>query len=198
MENTNEKDIRKKCLIDEDPLVEIEDKYPREKAQEEELMYDNGPEKPAEARSNRAVKGSAWLLGIVAIFAIAILIGLFVGKRNSNKDEYSVTTKEYAMKSGANVNNKVIVDKVSVLSATETVADNANGNTNGAATGSVTDNSAASTTAVSGTTTVSDQDRIEEEAREVIHGDFGNNPGRKAKLGADYAAVQARVNQILH
>lgn len=41
-------------------------------------------------------------------------------------------------------------------------------------------------------------DRIEREAREVIHGDYGNNPMRHDRLGADYDAVQARVNQILH
>ena len=43
-----------------------------------------------------------------------------------------------------------------------------------------------------------DMDRIEREAREVIHGDYGNNPSRAQKLGADYELVQARVNQILH
>lgn len=42
------------------------------------------------------------------------------------------------------------------------------------------------------------QDRIEKEALEVIHGDYGNNPTRAEKLGPDYAAVQARVNQLLH
>ena len=41
-------------------------------------------------------------------------------------------------------------------------------------------------------------DRIEKEALEVIHGDYGNNPGRAQKLGADYDLVQARVNQLLH
>lgn len=43
-----------------------------------------------------------------------------------------------------------------------------------------------------------DMDRIEKEALEVIHGDYGNNPGRAQKLGADYQLVQARVNQLLH
>ncbi len=43
----------------------------------------------------------------------------------------------------------------------------------------------------------SDQARIEREAMEVIHGDYGDNPVRQAKLGKDYAAVQARVNEIL-
>ena len=41
-----------------------------------------------------------------------------------------------------------------------------------------------------------DDDRIEREARQVIHGALAH-PRPKAKLGADYAAVQARVNQLL-
>ena len=41
---------------------------------------------------------------------------------------------------------------------------------------------------------------IDDMAREVIRGNWGNNPDRKAKLtaaGHDYAAIQARVNQML-
>lgn len=44
---------------------------------------------------------------------------------------------------------------------------------------------------------VSSDDRIEREAREVISGHYGNDPSRRAALGADYAAVQARVNELL-
>jgi hypothetical protein len=41
---------------------------------------------------------------------------------------------------------------------------------------------------------------IDEMAKEVIRGNWGNNPDRKAKLtaaGYDYAAIQARVNEML-
>lgn len=34
-------------------------------------------------------------------------------------------------------------------------------------------------------------------ARRVIAGEFGNGDARRAALGGDYAAVQARVNEIL-
>lgn len=44
----------------------------------------------------------------------------------------------------------------------------------------------------------SPDESIEKEALEVIHDDYGNNPGRAQKLGADYQLVQARVNQLLH
>ena len=41
---------------------------------------------------------------------------------------------------------------------------------------------------------------IDEIAREVIRGKWGNNPERKRRLaqaGYDYSAVQARVNQLM-
>lgn len=38
---------------------------------------------------------------------------------------------------------------------------------------------------------------IEALARAVIRGDYGNGEERKRRLGANYAAVQARVNEIL-
>lgn len=38
---------------------------------------------------------------------------------------------------------------------------------------------------------------IEEKARAVIRGEYGNGEERKTRLGADYPAVQARVNEIL-
>lgn len=39
---------------------------------------------------------------------------------------------------------------------------------------------------------------IEQLAKDVIAGKYGNGVVRKRKLGKNYAAVQARVNQILH
>ena len=47
------------------------------------LLFGNKPERPAERRSNEAVKGAAWLLGIVAIFAVAILFAWIVGSHTS-------------------------------------------------------------------------------------------------------------------
>ncbi len=39
---------------------------------------------------------------------------------------------------------------------------------------------------------------IEDEARKVIHGDYGNGAQRRQALGSHYAAVQHRVNELLH
>ena len=151
---------------------ESEKSFENVNEKDELLLFGNGPERPPERRSNEAVKGAAWLLGIVAIFAVAILFAWIVGShtspiqnRGADRQLYSQTQGREAAPasaaSGRNVTKATSESKTSSLSA-------------------------------------ADEDRIEREAREVIHGDFGDNPGRKAKLGADYAAVQARVNEILH
>ncbi len=157
-------------------------------------------------RHNR-VRGAAWLLSIFGIFGVCLFLAWLVGKDNgplsSHGDRfakesmyspsalhlgrYSKGTKQRGSAPqtmltfvyfeepasvslpGADVRNKVAVP--SKLSA-----------------------SAASASA--GSTNAYD-DRIEREAREVLRGDYGNNPGRQKSLGSDYSAVQARVNQIL-
>ncbi|MBR4886392.1 MAG: hypothetical protein IKU16_03815 [Muribaculaceae bacterium] len=47
--------------------------------------------------------------------------------------------------------------------------------------------------AVSSTTTATD---IEEKAKSVIRGEFGNGQERKKRLGSDYSEVQKKVNEI--
>ncbi len=48
-------------------------------------------------------------------------------------------------------------------------------------------------TTTSNATIVSD---VESEALKVIHGDYGNNPERKTKLGSKYQTIQSRVNEL--
>ena len=38
---------------------------------------------------------------------------------------------------------------------------------------------------------------VEAEALKTIRGDYGNNPDRRQRLGQNYAAVQARVNELM-
>lgn len=40
------------------------------------------------------------------------------------------------------------------------------------------------------------QGSVEEKAKQVIRGDFGNGTDRKQALGAEYAAIQAKVNEM--
>ncbi len=194
---------------------------------EEAEIFNNGPESPDERVSNRAVKGVAWLGGIFAVFAVAILLAWIFNLNHSPSDSLSsrataqrtvvaspnAQLNQFAAngKANSNLSPSVAFGKIIVIgqnvgdnlkSTASSVANNVSaaagkvGSLVGNAPGTIAKvgNDAASKVAES----KADMDRIEREAREVIHGDYGNNPGRAAKLGADYAAVQARVNQILH
>ena len=46
-------------------------------------------------------------------------------------------------------------------------------------------------------TEAENQEDVEEQARQVIRGRFGNNPERRRRLGADYAVIQKRVNEMM-
>lgn len=43
---------------------------------------------------------------------------------------------------------------------------------------------------------VADQGSLEEKVKQVIRGDFGNGKDRMQALGAEYAAIQAKVNEM--
>lgn len=157
-------------------------------------------------RHNR-VRGAAWLLSIFGIFGVCLFLAWLVGKDNGplssrgdrfakeslyspsglNLGRYSKGMKPRAsapqtmltfvyfeepasgVLPGADVRNRVAVPSKLSTSASSSSAGSANAY----------------------------DDRIEREAREVLRGDYGNNPGRQKSLGADYSAVQARVNHIL-
>lgn len=148
-----------------------------------------------ENNEKRSTKGLGWLIGIAAVFAICIMVvgllshdGSPLASRNGDRlasvapaREQGETVKLHYVSEGAETVDAATQQtapaaKQRMASATTTAAQ-------------------ASASAASGSAY---DDRIEREAREVIHGDFGNNPDRKAALGADYAAVQERVNEILH
>ncbi len=162
---------------------------------DELLLFGNGPERPAERRSNEAVKGAAWLLGIVAIFAVAILFAWIVGSHTSPIQNRGADRQLYSQTQGRETTEAREYTPAQFMAVLIPA-----GTTKTAPASAASGRNVTKATSESKTSSLSaaDEDRIEREAREVIHGDFGDNPGRKAKLGADYAAVQARVNEILH
>lgn len=133
-------------------------------------------ESKIERESNSVVKGAGWLLGIVAVFALVIITVWLIGlgdKSYSNGSDRIIS----AIEKSYSVNPPKTISTDTIVPAAKPTTIVAQGITK-------------STSAV-------DMSRIDREAREVIHGDFGNNPLRKQKLGADYALVQARVNELL-
>lgn len=175
-------------------------------------MFDNGPESPDEELGDKAVKGAAWLGAIVGLFALAILIcaAFDLSPTPSPAKPYPVKTamQKTFLSSPSSSSNSIVSnrnhsadfsnfeDQPVILKSITIIAQEP-------ANASAANIKAPAPVAVSIPTKTPSmskayQDRIEKEALEVIHGDYGNNPGRAEKLGPDYAAVQARVNQLLH
>lgn len=194
--------------IPEDPLNE------NISVKDEATIFDNGPESPGERLSSGAVKGSAWLLGIVGVFAVAILVAWLVGMHDSPLSSRSDARQAAALSavgtpldpslSMRSVQTPTQFVAILIPSGGAGVSQNVGKQTSDISGDAASSANASSSVAVtSGTSSSSsasaaDEDRIEKEAREVIQGDFGDNPERKLKLGGDYAAVQERVNEILH
>ena len=51
-------------------------------------------------------------------------------------------------------------------------------------------------TSIASVATIPMSDNVEENARRVIRGDFGNGQERKDKLGSAYAEIQSKVNEM--
>lgn len=193
-----------KTHTDSDPSPKSKDYYEENiTPMEEAEVFGNGPETPERRMADGAVKGAAWLGGIFAVFAVAILIAALFGlnPKASKSPASSRTSAQTAYLSASKSEPKVVAIK-SFYIVKENAGDFAD-KAKSAVSNSVS-NASAATSAIAAQRsdatgmTKADMDRIEREAREVIHGDYGNNPGRAAKLGSDYSLVQARVNQLLH
>lgn len=136
-------------------------------------------------------RGAAFLAGIVGVFGLCVLFAWLVGKHGDGFGNIPSPVAQ-TVKGIKNVKTpfRSTEDFVSHLALVTVVQPSAE---------AVAPEATATASPKSGNASAGIvSDRIQQEALEVIHGDYGNNPGRAARLGADYAAVQQRVNQILH
>ncbi len=188
-------------------------------------MFDNGPETESERVSDHAMKGAAWLAGIVGLFALAVVIAaafdLSPTPSPAKPQSAKYATQQNAYISSPNGSNAatfaydgkyantfekynsqpLVLKSITVVAKApaKTAVPKAIAKAiPKAAVAPATQAVAPAKAAAAPSMSKADMDRIEKEALEVIHGDYGNNPGRAQKLGADYDLVQARVNQLLH
>ena len=177
-------------------------------------MFDNGPDSKSEREGDRAMKGAAWLAGIVGLFALAVVIAaafdLGPTPSPAKQPQASAMMQKAYMSSpgyngyGASSNAKYAGTQSQfdsqpvVLQSITVIGMEPSNPANAVAKVSAAPAKLAAKASSAPEMSKADMDRIEREAREVIHGDYGNNPSRAQKLGADYELVQARVNQILH
>ena len=181
-------------------------------------MFDNGPDTEGERLGDRAMKGAAWLAGIVGLFALAVVIAAAFDLSptpSPDKPMHARTAMQKAYISSPGSAGQPNIKYVSspsqlgtepvILKSITVIGLEPSNPANAAAKISAAPAKLAQKTTVAkpqpasaASMSKADMDRIEKEALEVIHGDYGNNPGRAQKLGADYDLVQARVNQLLH
>ena len=199
------------------PLPTDKEFYDREfNTDLEAEMFDNGPETEGERLGDRAMKGAAWLAGIVGLFALAVVIAAAFDlsptpspakptrTRTAMQKAYFSSPGSVGTASAADMkydpsqfrlaSRPVMLQSITVIGMEPTNPANAIAKVAASPAKLAAKVQTSSSTQISKT----DMDRIEREALEVIHGDYGNNPGRAQKLGADYQLVQARVNQLLH
>lgn len=187
-------------------------------------MFDNGPETEGERLGDRAMKGAAWLAGIVGLFALAVVIAAafdlsptpspakphsakyatqqnaYISSPNSSNAGAYAYDGKYANTFEKFHSQPIVLKSITVIAQepAKAVAPKAIAKATPKAAVAPATPAVAPAKAAASIMSKADMDRIEKEALEVIHGDYGNNPGRAQKLGADYDLVQARVNQLLH
>ena len=164
------------------------------------------PISPNQTPAKHANTGKIW--GGIAITA-AILVGVyFLGfNRNDNTGDNHVSTPtEQTTPIGETTQlgaNEQIETSDTATRREGTAADNnsetttsSKANENPVSTQSQVTQQKQDVTSIASVATIPMSDNVEENARRVIRGDFGNGQERKDKLGSAYAEIQSKVNEM--
>ena len=164
------------------------------------------PISPNQTPAKHANTGKIW--GGIAITA-AILVGVyFLGfNRNDNTGDNHVSTPtEQTTPIGETTQlgaNEQIETSDTATRREGTAADNnsettasSKDNENPVSTQSQVTQQKQDVTSIASVATIPMSDNVEENARRVIRGDFGNGQERKDKLGSAYAEIQSKVNEL--
>lgn len=183
----------------------IEQGPPQEQISDHSEVYDDMPEYEAadqlidDSRKAAGKRGWMWIAVAIALILGAAICVLMIPELTGTKTGDALATAKATVSNGLDKVSNAASSGVAVIEETvgtvqEGVSDAAAGavsNAKAKVSGAVGNAAAAASTDVSAAT-------IDAEARRVIHGDFGNGAQRKAALGSHYAAVQQRVNELLH
>ena len=164
------------------------------------------PISPNQTPAKHANTGKIW--GGIALTA-AILVGVyFLGfNRNDNTGDNHVSTPtEQTTPIGETTQlgaNEQIETSDTATRREGTAADNnsettasSKANENPVSTQSQVTQQKQDVTSIASVATIPMSDNVEENARRVIRGDFGNGQERKDKLGSAYAEIQSKVNEM--
>lgn len=208
---TNDEMKRNAGKATDDVQGRIEQGPVQEQISDHSEVYDDMPEYEAadqlidDSRKAARKRGWMWIAVAIALVLGAAICVLMIPELTGSKTGDALAAAKTTVSNGLDkvsdaAGSGVAVIEEAVGSVQEGVTDAAQA-TAGAVSDAkdkvsdAVDNAAADAAAAS--TDVSAA-TIDDEARRVIHGDFGNGAQRKAALGSHYAAVQHRVNELLH
>jgi hypothetical protein len=162
--------------------------------------------------------GKKWALLIVLVAVVVIAFLLFKpGKMDDDSFVVSQTVAETIVKnisetsdqvaeqgtSETKVNEDVVETKGNPTNSENVTAENNKSKSDSDAKASQSQEQPSATTSVKKTSSVAQSKDIsvpvgtlEEKAKLVIRGDFGNGEERKVKLGSEYSAIQGKVNEM--
>ncbi|MDE5876126.1 MAG: hypothetical protein K2H47_01250 [Muribaculaceae bacterium] len=145
------------------------------------------PPSSAPEPEKRKGNGRAWLWVICAIVAVVIIVWIMPkscteAKEDNEPSKLTETVKTVEADSVATTKTDSVVAAVTTLQEVSEPKGNDKPTTTSVPT--VESNSKVG-------------DNVEQEALNVIRGEYGNNPQRRSALGKDYEAVQRRVNQMM-
>lgn len=213
--------IKTKTSQEETPAT-VDSVVTREKPIEQKPESKHSPTIPESAQKSKTGK----IIGGIVAAAVLIGGVYFFGIRNNGSEVNGETTSEQVSQAeettksevlgdtNANAESATPTDEIAKSSeANKTTASSENGNVS--TTAKVDDNKAdrhsanefpsaqpAKSSLPKQTTTTTPKvpatinGDVEENARRVIRGDFGNGQTRKDKLGASYSEIQGRVNEM--
>ena len=169
---------------------------------------------------NPSSNGKGKKLGVFMLIAVIAVVAFFLLKPNNSGNDVSVSspaTSETVAQNSDNAQKQEVEQPISESTPNEEstpvveedksnneVGDN-NGNKSAPVSGQEEKNQATTeistqTKEVPSKTTQKEEaipvGSIEEKAKLVIRGDFGNGEERKMKLGTEYSAIQNRVNEM--
>lgn len=143
-------------------------------------------------------KYKKWIIGIVVVLVIVVLCCIFCGKKEeSNKLNQSEQTTQVE---DTNTTAEIETQESSVKKEVNESAETETLETGKTSTPEVeTPNKDLAQEDVKpqmSTLPTNISDNIEQEALNVIRGDYGNVPERRERLGSKYQEIQNRVNQL--
>ena len=149
----------------------------------------------AENQDNEKKKSPLMLIAIIAIAALGIF--WFINRSNDESPVPSVEDAPTVVNDAVSPQSEVTSDTVQTEQPIATSSNDQEAPTNAEPV-----NSTNSNTKINNNSSVSknngslNQGTIEEKAKQVLDGVFGNGTDRKNALGAEYEAIQAKVNEM--